>query len=124
MIKDLQLLIDQLGKKMPKDNSYPLDCISQAGSQSCYCTGEQMYTSIIFQKFLTANGKKRMYSIYNSGILTKNISDVTKYLESEGGALTIQRGDNYTYYWEDGFIDLKYIKDAAELTIKGMGLDP
>jgi hypothetical protein len=121
MIKDLQLLIDQLGNKMPKD--YPLDCIAQAGSQSCYCTGVQMYLPVLFQKFLSANGKKRMYSIYNSGILTKSIDDITKYLEDQGGTLTIYREGSYTYYWEDGFIDLTYRKDAAEISTQGVGLD-
>jgi hypothetical protein len=109
---------------MPKDKSYSLDNIIQAGNWG-YSTGSSLYTPMVVQALLSAKGKKKLVNLNTSGVLVKSLDDLFKFVESKGGVCTIAKttGD-YTYVWEDSFIDIDYNLKTQAISIGGLSLDP
>jgi hypothetical protein len=108
----------------PKDKSYSLDNIIQAGNWG-YSTGSSLYTPMVVQSLLSAKGKKKLVNLHVSGMLVKSLDDLFKYIESKGGVCTIAKttGD-YTYIWEDSFLDIDYNKKNQAISLSGLALDP
>lgn len=109
---------------MPKAKSYSLDHIISAGSWA-YSSGAYLFTPMVLQATMSNPGVKVLRNITISGMLIKSIDDIHTYMKGKGGKLAISKttGD-YTYVWEDTFVDINYNKKANTVSITGLTCDP
>lgn len=109
---------------MPKDKSYPLEGIIEAGNWG-YTTGSSLFAPTVIQALLSAKGKKKLQNISVNGMLVKPLDELFKYFESKGGKCAIAKtSGDYTYVWEESFIDIDFNKKTNTISIAGLTLDP
>ena len=123
MIKDLELLIPRFGRQMSKDKSYPLENIVPAGGHSGI-SGYYLFLPRILQALLSAKGDKTLYNINISGVLVKPLDDFLAFMKKKGGKKVISKttGD-YTFVWEESYVDINFDHKSHNIFISGMTLD-
>lgn len=104
---------------------YSLDNITEAGGWGAYTTGSALYSPKIVQALLSAKGGKELQNISVSGMLIKSLDDLFTYMKSLGGKKIIHKTNgDYTFIWEDSFIDIDFNKKSNAVSISGYILDP
>lgn len=80
---------------------------------------------MVIRSLLSSDGKKKLVNLHVSGVLLKSLDELFKFVESRGGVCTIGKttGD-YTFIWEDSFIDIDYNKKSQAISVGGLSLDP